>query len=832
MSNRGGPAVLCLVAIFCGICALLQPAHAQSRLYIATNGNDAWSGTRPAPNRAGTDGPFATLERARDAIRALKQANRYPARGVLVELRAGTYSLNKTFKLEKEDSGTERGPVVYRAYRREPVRLVGGKRVTGFVPVTDPAILRRLPPEAHEHVLQTDLQAQGITDLGTLKPYGTRWPRDGAAPPELFFNGQRMTLARWPNEGFALIGELPDPKNARHTWRYEGDRPERWVNETDVWLHGYFTFDYSDVYRAIEKLDTTNRTITVARYWDVAWKGRCKEGHRYYALNLLPELDRPGEYYLDRSTGILYFWPPARLEQGETMVSTLHNVARLKKTEYVALDHLTIEFARSDAVQIRDGRHNRVVGCTLRNTGQDGVRIRGGQDNGVLGCDVYDTGESGIVLEGGDRKTLTPARHYAENNHIHRYARRKRTYRPAVAFKGVGCRASHNLIHNAPHCAVLGGGNDHLMEFNEIHNIAQEAGDVGAYYTYCNWTTRGNVVRHNFFHHIRAPGSSGSYVVYLDCGPSGTTIYGNVFHKLWKRAIWIGGGRDNTVENNIFVDCRLGVQIKAVVANPRYRNHSEEGGTLRRNLAAVPYTKPPWSTRYPQLVNILEDDYRLPKGNVVTRNISVGGKWIDMDKKSKALVQIRDNLVDEDPRFVDAANMNFQLRSDSSAFRRIGFKRIPFEKIGLYKSAQRASWPVEHPILELPVPLSERSGKKPRPVFKVVRLAAAPQIDGVPRPSEWAGREPAKAMLLERIPNGKKVSPRSLAWLGYDDSALYLALENEVSSSAPLGINTTQHTKFAFNLTVRKTATRQWVMWQGTGGNTFEVGRAGFIELD
>jgi len=911
MINRHRPTLLALLTILCATLALPHPASAQTRLYVAPTGNDAWSGTRPGPNRAKTDGPFASLEQARDAIRALKRANRYPSRGVIVELRTGTYCLDKTFKLETEDSGTERGPIIYRAYRREPVRLVGGKRVTGFVPVTDPSILRRLPPEAHEHVLQIDLHAHSITNFGTVGPFGMRWPRDGAGPVELFFDSTAMTLARWPNEGFALVGETDNGKRSR-TWHYDGDRPKRWLGEQDIWMHGYWVHDYADSCRQVETIDTTNRTVTLVA--DKKNGGRAAQGKRYYALNLLPELDRPGEYYIDRATGILYFWPPSPITQGEALVSLLHSVVYLKKTDYVILDHLTIEAARGDGVLVRDGHHNRVVGCAVRNTGQDGIRIRGGTDNAVLGCDIYDTGECGITLWGGDRKTLEPARHYAENNHIHRYARRKRTYRAAVTFKGVGSRASHNLIHNAPHCAFLtGGANDNLIELNEIHSVARESGDVGAYYTYCDWTTRGNVVRHNFFHHIRAPGSGGgSYVIYLDCGPSGTSIYGNVFYKLWKRAIWIGGGRDNTVENNVFVDCNLAVQIKAVVAMKRYRNHSEEGGTLRRNLTRVPYTKPPWSTRYPHLVNILEDEFRMPKYNLVARNICVGGKWLDIDKTAAPHIEVRDNLVDEDPLFVDAANMNFQLRNDSPAFRRIGFKRIPFEKIGLYKAAHRASWPVEAPILELPVPLSEQSAKKARPVFKIARVRSAPRIDGQVQTSEWDGRNPARAMVLERLPNGNRATPRSLAWLASDDRALYVALENEVSAKAPLrtgtawggndavelairntaagksaptlilrgyvsgrfescddggiprpvaerltngvqyaarvvddtqwnaewripwaslGIDPAKHRKFAFNLTARKTATKQFVMWCGVGPS-WNANGAGVIELE
>src|SRR6266851_8607022 len=126
-------------------------------------------------------------------------------------------------------------------------------------------------------------------------------------------------------------------------------------------------------------------------------------------------------------------------------------------------------------------------------------------------------------------------------------------YVPAVLLDGVGLRASHNLIHDHPHCAILFGGNDHLIEFNEIHHIALETGDVGAIYTGRDYTFRGNRIRHNYIHHTGGVGM-GSMGVYMDDCVSGTEVFGNVFFKVhW--AMFIGGGRDHRVENNLFVDC-------------------------------------------------------------------------------------------------------------------------------------------------------------------------------------------------------------------------------------------------------------------------------------
>ncbi len=199
--------------------------------YVATNGNDAWSGRLTAPNGKRTDGPFATLERARDELRTLKAAGKLKDVAT-VHLRGGSYPLERSFILSKEDSGTEKSPVVYRAYRREEVRLIGGTEITGFKPVTNPAILNRLEESARGKVLQADLKALGIADFGEAVTAGKRL--------ELFFADQPMTLARRPNNGFVRIVEavggepytghgLVGDKVGRFT--YDGDRSKRWARK-------------------------------------------------------------------------------------------------------------------------------------------------------------------------------------------------------------------------------------------------------------------------------------------------------------------------------------------------------------------------------------------------------------------------------------------------------------------------------------------------------------------------------------------------------------------------------------------------------------------------
>jgi hypothetical protein len=155
------------------------------------------------------------------------------------------------------------------------------------------------------------------------------------------------------------------------------------------------------------------------------------------------------------------------------------------------------------------------------------------------------------------------------------------------------------------------------------------------------------------------------------------------------QAAFIGGGHDNVVENNIFVQCNPALHVDA-----RATNWAAPGmpGMISQ-LAEVPYREEPWRTRFPQLLSYKDGNPAVPRGNIVARNICWGGRWDDLEGGAKPGVKFIDNMVGQDPRFVDEKNLNFQLRPDSPAWK-LGFQRIPTEKIGLYQDENRATWPV------------------------------------------------------------------------------------------------------------------------------------------
>ncbi|MCD6395077.1 MAG: right-handed parallel beta-helix repeat-containing protein [Planctomycetes bacterium] len=679
--------MLCYILAVIGLMCSVSRASGGA-IYVSIAGDDNWSGRLPAANSGRTDGPLATLSAARDAIRSLN-GGQLPINGVTVYVRGGIYFLSSTFELGAADSGTAEKPIVYRACEDEEVRLIGGREVKGFGAITDSKVLGRIEEKFRRNILQLDLKSQEVGGLGKLRNRG--FGRSGVAGLELFFQDRPMQLARWPNAGWVKIASVPGGKDGGR-FGYEGDRPKRWLNADDVWVHGFWTHDWADSYEKVASIDTEKRVIsTVPPHGAYGYT----KGKRFYALNLLEELDSPGEWYLERETGILYFWPPAPPAQGAAFVSTIDTIISMKDVSYVTFRGMTIECTRGTAVRISGGKGNLIAGCTIRNIGNRGVSISGGTNNGVAGCDIYETGDGGIGLLGGDRKTLRPCNNFAENNHIHHYSRWCLTYRPAIGVSGVGNRVSHNLIHDGPHNAIQLGGNDNVIEYNEIFNVCTESDDVGAFYMGRDWTMRSNVIRHNFFHHIHSAAEQyrhGSRVVYLDDAASGTTIHGNVFYKAGSLcAVNVGGGRDNIITNNVFVDCVNGVLIDARGLGWA-KGHAAKGGGwgMYRKLADVNFDKPPYSERYPALARILDENPAAPRGNVVSNNICVGGKLLNMPNGHEDLVAQKGNLTDSDPMFVDKAKLDFQFRDKSPAYK-LGFEKIPFAKIGLYADRYRKS---------------------------------------------------------------------------------------------------------------------------------------------
>lgn len=695
---RHGGICFLLIALL-GLFTMMLDAKADAitatTYYVAPGGDDAHPGD--------AERPFASMERARDAIRALKQESGLPEGGVSVLVRGGEYPVSQTLTLTAEDSGTAESPVVYRAAEGESPVFRGGIRLTGFSPVEDPAVLARLPEEAHGKVLQADAGAQGLGELGPLQLGGFSSGSGFKTYPvvELFFNGEALQMARYPNEGVLRVADICEPDG--HTIHgltgskigriiYDGDRPIRWKDETDAMLYGYWFFDWADSYERILSIDTEKREITFPEpYHNYGYR----KDARYYAINLLSEIDMPGEWHLDRQSRIVYLYPPSAPEEAVSELSVFEPLMlSLDQVSHVRFEGLTWELGCADAIQIKGGDQCTIAGCTVRRFGGNAITINGGKEHTILSCDIYSMGRGGIGVSGGDRKTLEPGKHNIENNHIYDLSRIDHTYTPAVWMSGVGNRIAHNLMHHINSSAIRLGGNDHLVEFNEVHDVLLESDDQGGADMWGDATFRGNVYRFNYWHHLgnwhgqdeELP--CGQAGIRLDDAISGVLIYGNVFYrcasgKLGFGGVQIHGGKDNIIDNNIFADCTYAISCSPW-GDKRWKEFVGEAMNSPQ-IDAVLYTG-----RYPDLARLLED----ADVNQVRRNLVWNCEHFLHRDRGKTLLE--ENVISSDESlFPKAAQGNFSTDRIPEDLKEAGFKAIPFEKIGLYPDNYRKCIPKE-----------------------------------------------------------------------------------------------------------------------------------------
>ncbi|HBL40907.1 MAG TPA: hypothetical protein DDY98_04780, partial [Ruminococcaceae bacterium] len=595
--------------------------------YVSPSGNDANSGD--------FSHPFATLERARDAVRAM---NKQGKSGITVAVLAGNYRVN-SIAFSEQDSGTPTCPIRYCAYGDGEVVINGGVSLapSSFHEVTNPAVLNRLSKTAGKKIVCCDLKALGITaeEYGRLYAIGTyntanKYTGDTVGPLscELFVDNCRMTLARYPNEGYLKTGEVVSSGQASEGENHQKNpewaslvnprsdvyrvslslakRIRSWQTLEDVWMFGFWKYDWADASTPIGAFDYKNRTIS-PKY--VSLYGT-KSGAPYYFYNVLEELDTENEWYLDRENGLLYLYPPKDFSSASVDLSlSTQTILTAGNVDYLTFEGFTVQGTRGDAVDWT-GNHITFKNCLIKNVAGNAL-VLNGSENLVTECEITHTGKGGILLTGGDTQTLTPGNSRADNNLIHDWSDIYQTYQPAIALRGVGNVASHNEIYNSPHEAITYSGNNHVIEYNVIHDVCLLSSDAGAIYSGRHWDWYGVVIRYNCIYNIGSEEYNPDGI-YLDDVLSGQTVYGNLLVNIPKFGIFIGGGRDENVRNNVVINSGTsGIQYDQrgvdCLEEGWFHDGVRENGTLWNYLYASPWQSEIWQNAYPQMKNFVTD---------------------------------------------------------------------------------------------------------------------------------------------------------------------------------------------------------------------------------
>ncbi len=710
-------------------------------IFIALNGSDNGNGTK--------EHPFRTPEKARDtAIGFVESEN-----GITVYFREGIYEIKNTFEILKEHGGSEKCPILYCPYMNEKVVISGGETLDAgkFTKVIDLEVLERLPEEARPFVLCYDLKKDGIFDYGLKRNSGFGVDIAPSAM-ELFIDHQAMELAGWPNHGKRIkVGDVVSSGKIGETdlgmglldvvnpgcyrkpelsdyeggaIKYDYERAERWGKATDAFAFGYFGWGFADNNFPIEAIDTENKII---RFKEPNLTGIKNDAyfHTYRVYNLLEEIDVPGEYYIDKEAGMLYFYPPASFSESSAVhVSMMEEpLFAMEETRHVRIQGLIFENSRGTAIFSQGCESTAISGCTFRNLGMVAVSFgigfeytprivhsaqlvpakrkiggikahmwdnpyynrQGGYNNIIKGCRIFNTGCGGIILDGGDRYHLIPGNNKVVDCDIHDFNRIDHTYRPGVKIHGMANSVSFCKIYNCPQQAIEFQGNDHVIEYNEIFNACTDSYDNGAIYSgsaHFSRNSAGCVVRYNYFHHngsnqhfLFGKIRSETYDLYLDGQPS-TLVFGNVF------------ANSNTMEGTFFNrDSHYDIARNNIYINvSAFFHHTMYDADFSYN-PFEPYdeeTAKKWDERYPALKTFMKAREIPLAANEIVNNVHVGaGHFL----RGAETVYIFENNIhfDDDPGFEDVQNGNFVLKPDSILYSKIPeFRRIPFEHIANY----------------------------------------------------------------------------------------------------------------------------------------------------
>jgi parallel beta-helix repeat protein len=621
-------------------------------IYVSANSSINGSGTKYDP--------LYSIEEAIILARSFKE---HP---VSIWLREGDYFLTKKLVLNNRDDRSIDAPLIISAYGNEEVNIFGGIKLKYWNSVIDSFGSTQLKSKIKKSVKVTNLKDYGITNFGSPKGKGV----------ELFYNNIRMTLARYPNKQWLTIEDVvqKDSKimlgakgSIKGEFTYNHDLPLSWNKEKDIWLHGYWFWDWADENQKIKNINIDEKVITLDKPYHFYGY---RKGQEYYAYNLLSEIDIPNEWYLDRETGNLYFYPPKNFIPHEPPVlSVIDELISMNNVNNVTIRNLSLSIAKNNGITIKHGSNNVIDNVVVKNIGNHGVVITDSPNSKISNSEVFAIGASAIIISGGDRNSLLASNICAINNIIHNYATIKKTYNPGISLNGVGNCAKNNEVYDAPHIGIFFSGNNHLIEYNKIHHVVENSNDAGAIYTGRDWSSQGSIIRFNYLHDIVGYKNIEAKGIYLDDEASGTLISGNVFDNV-KNAVFIGGGKDNIVDNNLFIKSEPSIHIDNRGLNWASFMHDQ----LLKKLNIVPYTSEIWKTQYPNLATVLEENTRLPIRNIVTNNVFFDNNWNEIYPDVEPYIILKENHFLNDKKLGNDYQLYEKL---------IGFSNIPFDKIGV-----------------------------------------------------------------------------------------------------------------------------------------------------
>ena len=691
------------------------------KIFVSTVGDDSGDGSEEEPLR--------TLEKAMDVANEMREDS---DKLIEILLREGTYSVTNTIKIinsQKDDSLLK-----ISAYQDEKVTINAGVDIPlSAMNIADSDFTNAIidKPNAGS-VLQYNLKDAQIEDFGEISLRGHLISDEKEAQAELSLNGEVQKLAGWPNgEYTGLIKPTDTNEYGKRTksgiangcsFKVNYDRPSQWSKPEQAWLSGTIGPNYEFDYYPVSRFDSEEKRVYLSR-------GALEKYYTepYYRFENVPEeLDEPGEYYIDRQSGMLYFYPPEDAPKDSVLTITMstptldvsgkapNSMFRIVNSKNIVFENLIFKGGRGSAITGKNNSNIKFINCEINSFGENGIRFDASTDITISDCKIHDVGQDGILFVScGNYQTLSPSNIVVSNNDIYNFARLERSYKTGIDFgyRCVGATAANNHIHNGPHAGMIFYGVNNDIYGNEFDNLVTEFSDMDA--LYCNnsnypWE-RGNKIHNNYFHDIGKSSMNGRHQINVrairtDNRGCGLNIYENLFYNIGDGGNGNGNngigaitaeGTRNRIFNNLFVDCN-----EAYFNTLQYKEiETADDGTLYPNTiinssgvevantingAKVADLKkqmenylPVYGKQFPELYNYFYEHPNMSKTNEFKNNMIIniaiplsnfnGTQNEEGFRGSQMLTAASGNYVStSDPSFVSYDNGNLELSSSAT----------------------------------------------------------------------------------------------------------------------------------------------------------------------
>jgi hypothetical protein len=658
-------------------------AVATGDIYVSTSGDDSNPGTK--------DKPLKTIAAAQTAARAHANHGKAP---LTVAVLPGTYYVGKTVVFTAADSGTKDAPVTFRGF--------GTPTLSGGVSLS-------LTWSAYKNnIMQATVPANVSSGLSF---------------DVLFLNGQRQVMARYPNyDATKLTTPFQGVANDYQS------RPGKWTHMPtgEVYAHCMHTGDWGSQHYVVKNVTGGNLSLN-----NPLCNGRASGANGSGVIeNALDELDAPGEWYFDKTVGVLYFYPPqgADLSSALVEVAGLETIVQFQGTSTAPVKWVNFDGFRFNATSRTFAKCSEQI---LRSDWQiyrgGGLFLSGGEDSTFTNSFFDALGGNGLFVSGYARRVTIqtnkfvgigasavllmgvssavrnpsfgygggtvavgsldktpgpktddyPAQCTVTDNLFHDIGYPQKQ----VAAVGVDMASeitiSHNSIYNMPRAGInIGDGcwGGHLLEYNDVFDTVLETGDHGSFNS---WG------RDRFWDpdvgQIESRATSLPGIELLDAMKP-VTMRNNRWRCDRGWDVDLDDGSTNyVITNNIFLAGGL-----------KWREGYQRDG--ENNMFAE---------KARMSVHVWPKDNR----DVLTHNIfnhydvaspHAWGKTVDYNlfTDAAALTTAHGYGVDKNsasgsPGYVDAANGNYQLSASSPALA-LGMKSIPLDSYGVSSLSLRA----------------------------------------------------------------------------------------------------------------------------------------------